>query len=159
MKLGSEMAEDESVTRWGMGSGAGGSCQCETWWSRDDVVYDKKQDNVGCSRDDWPVEWCATPVGCGYEGSAVDADGEPLWWDDCKPAEKAAPDPYDYVPAFTQVTVTADGVRTAQGRTVTKVLPEWANEKVVSLTIRDEKGISNIRVEHNKAGGLLRTSS
>jgi hypothetical protein len=24
-------------------------------------------------------------------------------WDDCLPAEKTAPEPYDYIPAFTQV--------------------------------------------------------
>jgi hypothetical protein len=143
LKLSEEMVGDQ---RWGMGAGTGGSCTCEPYW-----VYAKKvYEDVGCTRDDWSIEWCATPKGCGYEGSSVGKDGKPLWWDDCKPAEKSKPEPFDYIPAFTRVTVTAGGVRVKEGRAVRKILPEWANEKVISLTIKDEKGISNVHVEHNK---------
>jgi hypothetical protein len=100
--------------------------------------YNEKK-YTSCTKVDWPVKWCATPEGCGYPGSSKPSK----FWDDCNPPEKKTAEPHDYTPAFTQVTIRATGVNPVNNQSISRVLPEWANEKILSLTIQDEKGSSN----------------
>jgi hypothetical protein len=116
-------------------------CECLPTYTYNNKEYTK------CTRDDWPVAWCATPAGCDYKGSALPSK----YWDDCLPAEKNTVEPSDYTPGFTQIAITATGVNPVHNESIAWVLPKWANEKILSLTIQDEKGISNkIQVPDSK---------